>query len=233
MFRIPIYVYIALVISVTLWLVWGLTVPSQESSQEYRQLMEKARPAPKEIHEHHHLSSSQKHQQIQREIIWNNGEERLQALLSYDNSDFVFGHEGDRNEVIENMHRVSGYMQEELFYQLKDGREVVVQADHTWKLRNGDPYMLEANEEKDWKPMQLIRYFEAEKASYHYRADLFIAHEVKLTRFKAPGHLLITTLKGYHPLMQGVAKSIEFSLASKKPNFTATSLKASFVLGGN
>lgn len=191
--------------------------------------MEKARPVVKNEPQHLAQSSTQIRQQVQRDIVWGDTNNRLHALLCYDSSDFIFAHPENSNEVVENMYLVTGYMQEELYYLLQDGREIFQQPDGSWSLRTGLPYLPTLDEKMTWKPMQLIRYFEADRANYHYRTDLFIAHEVKINRFKVPGHVMIIP-KGYPPLMQGTAARIEFSFNGKTPNFRAIEFKAAFTL---
>jgi hypothetical protein len=229
MFRWPTLVLSLIIVLFVSWLAWTLALPSREDYEEYLQLMEKAKPAKSDVPTPQ-VASKQTRKQVQREFFWNTPTGRLQTLLRYDNSSFSSDKAEDRREVIENMQHLTGYMQEELYYQLKDGREVIPQDDNSWKLRNGDPYLPTAGEESSWKSMQVIRYFAADTADYYYNSNLLIANQVDLIRFKAPGHLLVTTRQGYKPLVQGVARAIECSFAEGKPNFKAIELKASFTL---
>jgi hypothetical protein len=78
------------------------------------------------------------------------------------------------------------------------------------------------------KPMQQVRYMEAERASYNYNSHLFVAEGVKLWKYRLDGHTppLKTLFFDATPLMQATAHTVEFSLKGEKLDFVAHRMKA-------
>ncbi|HEY4832460.1 MAG TPA: hypothetical protein VIH61_07885, partial [Waddliaceae bacterium] len=76
------------------------------------------------------------------------------------------------------------------------------------------------------KPMQRVRYLEADQACYNYNSHLFVAEDVRLWKYQLEGHEPPTQFKKTHPLMHATAHSIEFSLRGKKLDFTAHQMRA-------
>jgi hypothetical protein len=75
------------------------------------------------------------------------------------------------------------------------------------------------------KPMQKVRYLEAERACYNYNTQLFVAEEAELWKYQLEGHAP-PQHKPVNPLMRATAKSIEFTLKGEKLNFVAHQMKA-------
>lgn len=76
------------------------------------------------------------------------------------------------------------------------------------------------------KPMQKIRYLEAEKACYNYTSNLFIAEDVKLWNYQLEGHIPPKDLSSLEASMRATAHSVEFTLKGKKLDFTAHKMRA-------
>lgn len=132
----------------------------------------------------------------------------------------------DAKEMVEHMHHVTCYMQEEQYYLLPDGREAVRHHDGTLMTKGMNGSKLVENTQMI--PMQIVRYLWAEDASYYYKKDRFIAKNVTLARFVAPGHALVQSIDTSDPLFFGTAQSVEFSLFKQDPRFIANKLKAAF-----
>ena len=79
---------------------------------------------------------------------------------------------------------------------------------------------------EEGKPMQKVRYLEAERASYNYNTQLFVAEAVKLWKYQLGGHQPPDHLPKTNPLMQATARSVEFTLQGQKLNFVAHHMKA-------
>jgi hypothetical protein len=77
-------------------------------------------------------------------------------------------------------------------------------------------------------PQQMVRSLEAAKGMYYYKTEELVAEQVKLSRYKIPGHELIKTFEKYTPFMSGMAKQIKLSLSHKDPAFKAESFQAGF-----
>ncbi len=185
----------------------------------YKQLVENVRSSPQ--------TQNQKREGVIKEICYQD-QTPLHFKIKSEDSELLFLEEKGKLEVIENLKEVYGWMQEEQFFVLPNGKEVV-KKERGGLLRGEDP-SLETSwiplNQKGLKPMQYIRYFEADKASYRYSSQLFLAQDVHLWRYRLPGHELPDTTPHDSPLMKGVATSIEFFFQGKKFQFQAHHLKA-------
>jgi hypothetical protein len=207
-----------------------LFVTSPENVLVYQNLKEAANPVQSEEHSNTYVAK-QKRIGIQKDILFTEGEGRLQFRLTSTHSELVLDHHDEQNEIMENLHNIKCIMQEELYYLLPTGQEAV-------KLLNSKVLIRNADQEKpeSWipisspgiKPMQIIRYIEAEEASYYYQSGKFVADQVKIFRYEVPGHTLIEPMKNNDLIMKGTAQSIEFSIMDKEINFKANQFKASF-----
>lgn len=77
------------------------------------------------------------------------------------------------------------------------------------------------------KPTQLVRYLEADSATYSYKNDEVIATDVKVFRYTLPGHLLPISMANFKPSMKGHAEMVQFSMGGQDVQFKAQKLKAS------
>lgn len=98
----------------------------------------------------------------------------------------------------------------------------------TEKLKSVACVMQEELYYVDGKPMQKVRYLEAERACYHYHSHLFIAEDVKLWKFELEGHAPPESLEHQFPLMSATAQTVEFTLKGEKLDFTAHHMRAIF-----
>lgn len=168
--------------------------------------------------------------QLQKDIVFTHKEQPLHLKLCAKSSRLIYERYHDRNEVVEKMNGVTCLMQEELYYIMPDGREVVIREGGKLRLRHADPSDAASwisPDTPDLLPMQMLRYLEADKAVYHYKDDLFAAEEVSFFRYTAPGHQIVDGLTHDRLLMEGIADKIEFSLSSHL-NFKAHGLQAAF-----
>lgn len=198
---------------------------------EYWKLMANADPAHSEAPSSPY-TAKQQHRQAHKDIWYNQKGQRLHMSLHSADTELVLDHHDNTTEVVEHMYGVKCYMQEELYYELPDGREVVYRADGQLRLRRGDSDAVILANDKELKPRQIIRYMEAATAAYYYNGDRFVADQVHISQFSAPGHVLIESIAGLKPLMSGLAKSAEFSLVGNDLNFTAHHLKARLHVSG-
>ncbi len=107
---------------------------------------------------------------------------------------------------------------------LPDGNEVVRDAAGEFVFRNSNlPISRDAD---NLIPMQILRYMEAETASYFYETDTLIAEQVNISRFAVPGHEIEGSFDNVIPLMTGIAESVEFKLDGNDPEFQASQFKA-------
>lgn len=218
-------------VAVLAYFLVSLTSPSQKQEDDYRQLMSRAENSRKESKSTPY-NAKQERTGVLKQVFFMEGPNRQQLRLFATDAQLVFDHRSnEQTEIVENMKNVKCLMQEELFYQLPDGREAVAQQDGRLLIKHADPKETESWLAKDTPgliPMQIVRYMEAEKASYFYSNDKFVANQVNLSRHVLPGHQMVLTIdKKSKPMMSGVAETVEFSMSGQL-NFKATNMKASF-----
>lgn len=224
------------VILLTVIFVWSYFALANFAStdvEKYRELVKNSDP--KQLNESsQNYVSTQQHHSTHKDIWFTQRGQRLQLRLRSKDTQLVLEHQDNKTQVVEHMHGVTCFIQEELYYVLPDKREVVRQVDGTFRLRGkstDDAESLVAVGNATLKPMQTMRYLEADNASYFYQSDRFLAEQVKVSRIVAPGHDLKESLKGFKTIMTGLARSVEFSIVGNELNFTAYQLNAT--LHGN
>lgn len=168
-------------------------------------------------------TAKQQRHHIHKHLWINSAEENKEIAVRSEDAELVLDRHDEDTEVIEHMRNVQCYMQEELYYSLSDGREVVKKPNGSFYGRDGDPIDVG---DGPLLPMQIIRYMEADAASYYYKSDQLIAEQVTLSRYAIPGHELVESLENMTPLMTGVAQSIECTLDGQDPQFKAHQIKA-------
>jgi len=200
--------------------IWILCPTSQDESR-YKELVAFAQSSA----ENQPHNSLHRRQGVRKDVFLNNGFMRQHIILTCKSSNMCFHEEGDKSSVVEEMHDVVSFMQEECFYRMPDGREFFKNDEGSYTMRAGKS----ADEELDpalLKPFQIIRKLEASEGRYNYLEDRFYADNAKISRFLVPGHRFVTEFSESEQLMEGQAKSVIFSLMSKEPYFKAYRLKA-------
>lgn len=212
------------------YMLWGLFTASAEDHAAYQALVTaanptnlKGQPAP--------YVATQKRKQVQKDIIFSQGDERLQLRLISAESDIILDHQAEKTELIEKMRDVTCLMQQELYYLLPDGREALIQPNGKLLVRDGDPQDPSVWIERDQagiKPMQQLHNIEAREAVYHYKSEMLQADNVHIARYIVPGHQIVSSVRDYKPYATAKANNVEFSIAGKEINFKATRMKATF-----
>lgn len=205
---------------------------SESDAKEYGKLMADAESSHSSAHGTPY-TARQEREGIQKDLFFQKGNDRLQIRLTAEQAQLVLDHQDMHTYVVEHMQHVKCYMQEEIYYILADGREALPQPNGQLLLRSADekdPASWLSIDTPGLKPMEVIRYIEADEAQYHYKDDRFAARSVKITRYSIPGHQLKEMNDQAKPLMKGTADRVEFSLKAKDKdlNFKAHHLKAAF-----
>lgn len=174
--------------------------------------------------------AEQKRTGVAKEIFYMQGRNRLALQMRAAHSTLQLAQVDSETEIVEQLQELKALMQEELYYLLPDGREAFLQENGRLLLRHGNP--LESQDYVEMplastKPMQTLRYFEAERATFYYKDNHLLADQVKLFRYTVPGHAL-QPIEGLKPMMTGMAKSAEISMKEGTPLFKASHLKAAF-----
>lgn len=228
--RFPYIIVLSMVILciACVWSFYAFSTFTFSDIKEYSELVKSTDP--KNLKEDSQpYVSTQQHRSTHKDIWFTQSGQRLQLRLRSADTQLVLEHQDRNTQIVEHMQDVTCFIQEELYYLLPDGREVIRQANGTLVPRRHNVSNLEVIIETDTnalKPMQVVRYLEADKASYYYQTDRFFAEQVHVSRVVAPGHKLIDSVKGLKPIMTGLARSAEFSIVGNELNFTAYQLKA-------
>jgi hypothetical protein len=229
-FRSAFFGLLGLLFALIAFFIHSLFFYTDEDLQEYRQLVVSTGATPADEPESPAIAKQQR-TNISKDIFYNHGRERLTLRLTATHSVLELDQTGTVTEIVEQFKGIKGLMQEELYYRLPDGREAFLQEDGRLLVRHGDPA-----KPSDWadfplssiKPMQIMRYFEADKAVYKYKNNHLEAEEANVARYVVPGHAFVSNIEGYKPIMSGVAQSLEVAMAENLPNFQANQLKATF-----
>lgn len=185
----------------------------------YQKLIESSEPSTKKTD---CFGLSRQTREGVKKQIWH---ENKHIVIESEESELFFFHQNNQMEVVEELGVVRCAIQEELYYLLPDGREVVQKENGELCLRGEEGSIPSGTA---LKPMQLIRYLEAKEACYNYNTQLFSGREVKLWKYRLEGHKMFTSFEGLAPMMSGMAQSVEFSLKSKQLDFSAYQMRATF-----
>ncbi|HRD54989.1 MAG TPA: hypothetical protein PLC42_01190 [Parachlamydiaceae bacterium] len=206
-----------------LGLFWLIAATGVKTTAKYHQLMASTGAEKETQKEPYQIN--QERQFVQKDMAFFKKGQKMYFRLVADSSKFILDHQGLNTEMAEHMKNVTCYMQEELYYLLPDGREVLALEDETFSLKENGEKILDV---KELKPMQLMHKMEAKEGIYYYKSDFFIAKNVKLERFLIEGHELLKSSADAKKIMDGVAESAEFCLKEKNLDFKANQLKAKF-----
>lgn len=148
------------------------------------------------------LISSSTHQTRQgvRKDIWFTQEDgqRLRTRIESSSSVLTIRPKEHNFEVVEELQKIHCWMQDRIY--LADGG----------------------------KPMQQMRYFEADRGTYLYTTQQFLAQSVAISLFRLPGHSLVLDQSPSSAFIRGLAQDVSFSVSGKSPQFQAKNFKAQF-----
>lgn len=163
--------------------------------------------------------TQQKRFNVSKHFILSKGKERLHMHLHSDSSEIFLNQEKGKMEVVECFKTLTCATQEGLMTILPDGREERYQFEDLLS----HPYLTDPLIKK----RQIVRQFEAERATYHYKTEELNAEEVKFSRYLAAGNQLEKNPLILSLLMSGTAKKMQLSLANEHKPFKAQHLNLS------
>lgn len=181
-----------------------VTAYTDQDREEYLSLMKEANPGLAKNTTSTPYTATQQHHSMRKDIFFMQNDQRMQLELCSSHADLSLNNSGTDMELIEVMQNVVCYMQEELYPAQPDAPDAI--------------------------PMQMIRYFEADHATYSYKSGNLKAQAVKISRYLVPGHTLTDQLTAFDPVMQGTAAEVQLSLKGSELNFQARDLIATFTL---
>jgi len=234
MFRSTIVTLSILVLLAATGLIVHMSDVEQTDRDEYQKLVESSSPEVTAEASQTYVSK-QRRINVEKNIWFTEETQRLQFRLTSKESELIFTHSDQQTEVVEQLYDAHFYMQEELYYILPDAREATIQPNGRLLIRYADASQAESWVDLDLpnlRPMQRLRYLEADVITYDYKSSLFVANHATLLRYTTEGHQLPKELDDSNLIMAGKAESIEFSLARRELKFRAHHLKATFYSRG-
>ncbi len=196
---------------------------SSTNHEAYQKILDESTLNAKEFHG----TTKQQRRQVVKDIWFTRDNMPLQLHLSSADSELVFEHEGAGSAIIEKMMDVVCYVQEELYFVLDDGSEVIKDASENWVMKDSPETVMQEGDPR-LQPMQRIRYILADCATYHFQSGLLVAKEVRLSQYAIPGHTLVNSVEGKKATMSARAESLEISLLSRGLSFNAKKMNATF-----
>lgn len=224
MFKKPLLIAACLLLLIASAIGVGLFQSKQKAKATYQHLIESSLGSKQE---NVTFSSQQMRKDVCKELFLRETDPRHIRIESKASELFFFDHRRKGIEVREEMRDVHCVMQEELFFVLPDGSEAIKMADGKCVMRGHSSTQIDPTM-PGMIPMQLIRYFEAQNATYFYNSERLTAHTVKLWKYRMKGHQIPSSFEREIPLMSGVADSVELYLKEDEMQFTAHHLKAVF-----
>lgn len=175
--------------------------------------------------------SKQRRTGLQKNIFFNDHHQRLEFRLKSASSELALEKTDSHIEVVEHLQDVVCWLQESVYFVLPDGRHAFSQADGRLLIKGKDPkdpssWVLETDPGLIKEQMILI--LKAESATYHYKGEMFVAKNVKVSRYILPNHSLDEMPLLSQQITDGIASRVEFSLAGQGLDFKADNFKATF-----
>lgn len=194
------------------------------NKKEYQQLTQQINNQPKG-------QTTQQRYNVRKDIYFSEGLKRKHILVICPTTELFLTSENKQSAtILEKLHKVRCWMQEELFYDLGDGQEAILQPNGKYLLRpdKNKKEMIWIDPSDADQAGQIVRYFEADEATYDYNRHLFWADNTPIARYRALSHDLLPTTESIELLMKGHAKQAKFDLHGKDIAFHLQQLKATF-----
>ncbi len=128
-------------------------------------------------------TAKQKRDQLNKEIWFNKGKNRLQAYITGKTSEIIYKQSKDGKEILEHLVNVECYIQEKQYFSKPDNA-----------------------------PWQEVRFIVADNATFSYSSNTLIANKVKVKLYSQPGHKLDKSLDDTNLLMQADFDTLEVKL---------------------
>jgi len=198
---------------ISTFLIWLLVVlgcfkllytSSSDVDIAYQRLMGYSAQIKQEQEQDNIRSTRQTREQVSKQIFYKKGDERLQTVLRSVESFLDYSKQD--GEFVEHFKGLTCIMQEKLVDLSDPPIEVVAP--------------IEVAE-------QMIRQLQAQEAIYSYTSGKLNAKEVEIAHYLFPGHECPHSLKGFHPILQGKALTLQLSLF-QEPNMQAQGFQAIF-----
>ena len=231
-FNFKLGVFLFFLIGAAGFLIWKIQDVSPADRKNYETLLlqsSSSNTSHKQL-----IKAKQEKEQIQKDLFFKKEGHSLQVRILADKAELVFDQNEKKGEVLEKFYQMKCIMQEEIYYRLKDGRELLPKQLKGYLVKNSDP-----KQESSWiaqlpdeaRPMQVLRVFEADEALYFHKENILKARDVNIYRHVVEGHQLHPLTENAEPLLKGVAERVECELKGSEPHFEAFQLKMSLYKG--
>jgi hypothetical protein len=177
--------------------VWVM-IPSERHVQKYHDLMHQSQSKRSSKQKKDPFVAIQYREGVIKDIHYRRGDSLLQARVVSDRSHLVFDQQPNGMDILEHMEQLTCAMQKELFYVTDD---VTV------------------------KPMQIIRFVKADKATYYYNKEMLLADHPIIIEYRVEGHHLPENYDDAVVMMRSVAENVEISFDNAELTFHAKRLK--------
>jgi len=209
-FRLSTCLTLALLLAITILLIWKLGLISEDDREVYSELVSLSNLKSERNEKKEPYKASQDRRNVVKEFFIQEGSERHLLRIESSKSSLSYAEQEAKKELVEHMEDLVCLMQEELYFLLPDGSKV-----HKGEVK-----------EELGVPMQIIRRLEAASADYFYQTEDFTAQNVKLERFIVPGQSLEDPRERGELILSGEAQNVSLSLAGNGLKFHADHLKA-------
>lgn len=223
-------VLLSFFIIVFIFLSYCYLLPTDKEKQEYFLLMQQMSTAPLKSKKSTPFVAMHQKIGVCKDIFYMEKEQLLHMQIKSDRGDITFEHDGEGVDIVEKLAHVNCLMQEELYYLLDDGQEIIQDSLGNYFFRNGEPCSCISS----LQPMQLVRSICAENASYFITKQMLVANQAEVVRYCLKGHDLSSHIDE-KVLMQGTADQVSLRFNGKGLQFSAKGLKGqvSFNLEGD
>ena len=209
--------------------IWCQLKSSEKYLEEYNFLMQKTQTGSQSNGNNGSFMAMQERVGVNKTIYFFNENQRLNMQIFSKKSDLVYDHRTKKVEVIEKLSEIQCYMQEELYYLTSDGREVLLNENGKYVLKNKtkrDEKYEDNFEIETLKPMQKLRYIKAKNAIYEITSEALIAYSAEIYQMRLPNHQIPEILE---PCGEIIAKTyadeITMKVEEKGVFFSAKGLK--------
>lgn len=229
-FKKPLIVWLTLLCLTGLFLLFKATGISYKDEEKFRELVESS---PKKQRK----DRIRQKQELTQQTRWNVTKTiyiaekplKRQVELKAKRSKVVVISKRPHMQVSETFFDVNGIAQQELYYRLKDGSEVLYNEQGNLITRTGkplDPYI----DKTSLEPTQRFRYFEADRAVYDFQSHQLIAHNVHFWTYTTSGHDVVLDRALLDPEATGKASRMVLYLnaSDAKKSFSADNLSFEF-----
>lgn len=212
-------------------LAWRLIIVTENDQQAYSEIASLSNLNSQEAPSPQSCKANQHRENVVKVLITQKDETRLIFKILSDLSYLTYSERQEGKELVEKMQNVLLLMQEELYYQLPDGRKAHRQSNGSFLIDHCDPSLPNSwvdLADKKIKPMQIVRSVLADEGTYSYHTNNLLADELQFKRFVIEGHSLDDFNGKIDPkvLLTGQAKHAEFSPSNKESPFKMDHLKA-------